>query len=212
MIAGGRLGWMAVAVLALAGCGNGGSAAETRDRSAEGAEVTPAVSEGPSQPSGSTGAEPRPALTANRRETVDAKITRLFERNGAEFGASTPEDYLAKVQAFTARPLPEPIGSSAPMAMCCYIRRQPTPSPSSRAMACQRQCSNRGTAPPIGPNRRPRLRTLDADGRPLNEQPGRRGYDSSSDSLRSAMSRINSRANFCWRVDSWGARRLISMV
>ena len=49
-------------------------------------------------------AEAKPALTANRRETVDAKVTRLFERNGADFGASTPEAYLAKVQAFTARP------------------------------------------------------------------------------------------------------------
>jgi pyocin large subunit-like protein len=40
----------------------------------------------------------RPVLTANRRETVDAKITRLFERNGADFGAETSRDYLAKVQ------------------------------------------------------------------------------------------------------------------
>ena len=34
----------------------------------------------------------------------------------------------------------------------------------------------------------------------------------SSVSLRSANSRISSRASFCCRVDSWGARRLISMV
>ena len=46
----------------------------------------------------------RPALTANRRETVDAKITRLFERNGADFGAATAQDYLAKIRAFTSRP------------------------------------------------------------------------------------------------------------
>ncbi|MDP2763600.1 MAG: S-type pyocin family protein [Brevundimonas sp.] len=54
--------------------------------------------------SGSAAAEARPALTANRRETVDAKITRLFERNGADFDAATAEDYLARVEAFTARP------------------------------------------------------------------------------------------------------------
>ncbi|RZJ27515.1 MAG: S-type pyocin family protein, partial [Brevundimonas sp.] len=46
----------------------------------------------------------RPVLTANRRETVDAKIARLFERNGADFGARSAQDYLDKVQAFTTRP------------------------------------------------------------------------------------------------------------
>ena len=41
---------------------------------------------------------------ANRRETVDEKTRRLFERNGAAFGAATPEAYLAQVEAFTRRP------------------------------------------------------------------------------------------------------------
>ena len=50
------------------------------------------------------GAEVRTVLTANRRETVDAKVARLFERNGADFGAASAEDYLAKVQAFSTRP------------------------------------------------------------------------------------------------------------
>ena len=43
-------------------------------------------------------------VTANRRETVDAKIQRLYERNGSAFGAKSAEEYLAKVQAFTANP------------------------------------------------------------------------------------------------------------
>ncbi|WP_292030950.1 S-type pyocin family protein [Brevundimonas sp. UBA2416] len=91
--------------LGLAGCGNGGSAVETRDRAAEGAEAAPAASTGTAAVAGEGASETiRPALTANRRETVDAKITRLFERNGADFGAATPQDYLARVQAFTARP------------------------------------------------------------------------------------------------------------
>jgi pyocin large subunit-like protein len=96
---------LAGAVTVLAGCGNGDSAVETRDRSAETpqalltSDVAPeaAVSTAPS-------VEAAPVLTANRRETVDAKTARLFERNGADFDTRTPEAYLAKVQAFTQRP------------------------------------------------------------------------------------------------------------
>ncbi|KDP93144.1 S-type pyocin family protein [Brevundimonas sp. EAKA] len=43
-------------------------------------------------------------LTASRRETVDDKIARLYQRNGADFGAGSAEDYLDKVTAFTAKP------------------------------------------------------------------------------------------------------------
>ena len=46
----------------------------------------------------------KPVLTANRRETVDAKITRLYDRNGADFDARSAEDYLDKVTAFTTKP------------------------------------------------------------------------------------------------------------
>lgn len=46
----------------------------------------------------------KPVLTANRRETVDAKIARLYDRNGADFNASSAEDYLTKVTAFTTKP------------------------------------------------------------------------------------------------------------
>jgi len=97
----------AMAVL-LSACGNGGSAVETRERAAQGGEtVLTAASAG--APAPAVGADPladeaKPVLTANRRETVDAKVARLFERNGADFGARTPQDYLAKVQAFTSRP------------------------------------------------------------------------------------------------------------
>ena len=97
--------WAAAMVLGLAGCGNGGSAVETRDRTAEAAEATLTASTGvPAEAGEGAPEQVRPALTANRRETVDAKITRLFERNGADFGAATAQDYLAKVRAFTTRP------------------------------------------------------------------------------------------------------------
>ncbi|MBW8304226.1 MAG: S-type pyocin family protein [Brevundimonas sp.] len=99
--------WMTGAALALglAACGNGGSAVESRDRAAEGAGAVLTSAAG-SSAAAAEAPKARPVLTANRRETVDAKTARLFERNGADFGAATPEDYLAKVQAFTTRPPP----------------------------------------------------------------------------------------------------------
>ncbi|MGZ9100740.1 MAG: S-type pyocin family protein [Brevundimonas sp.] len=107
MVSGFRIGGVALILLAASACGNGGSAVETRERAADGREAILTAAPGAPTPAG--GAEPAaqqasPVLTANRRETVDAKITRLFERNGADFGARTPQDYLAKVQAFTDRP------------------------------------------------------------------------------------------------------------
>jgi len=93
------------AVLGLAACGDGGSAVETRDRAAEGAEaVLTSAAGAPAEAAEAVSEKARPVLTANRRETVDAKIARLFETNGADFGARNAEDYLAKVQAFTTRP------------------------------------------------------------------------------------------------------------
>ncbi len=97
--------WLAAALLGLAGCGDGGSAVETRDRAAQGAEATlTAGTAASAETNGAATEKVRPALTANRRETVDAKIARLFERNGADFGAETAQDYLEKVRAFTSRP------------------------------------------------------------------------------------------------------------
>lgn len=92
----------ALALLGLAGCGNGGSAVETRDRAADGAEAVLTSAAG--TPAEAAPAAARPVLTANRRETVDAKVTRLFERNGADFGAASAQDYLDKVRTFTGRP------------------------------------------------------------------------------------------------------------
>ena len=94
----------ACAVLALAGCDDGASAVETRDRASEAtaaATTTSADAEGEPAEAAKAAAAP---ITANRRETVDAKVQRLFERNGADFGARSAEDYLAKVTAFTRSP------------------------------------------------------------------------------------------------------------
>ena len=96
--------WLAAALLGLASCGNGGSAVETRERAEEGVGALTAGTAASAETNEAAPEKIRPALTANRRETVDAKITRLFERNGADFGAATAQDYLTKIRAFTSRP------------------------------------------------------------------------------------------------------------
>lgn len=89
----------AVGMLALGACDNA-SAVETRERAA----VETARPAGPpSSPTDAVAAEAKPVLTASRSETVDAKIARLYQRNGADFGAKSAEDYLAKVTDFTTK-------------------------------------------------------------------------------------------------------------
>lgn len=95
----------ALVLLGLAACGNGGTAVETRERTdgqapaVQTADSTPAAGTQAAAPEGE-----KTAVTANRRETVDAKIQRLYARNGAAFGARSAEDYLARLTAFTAHP------------------------------------------------------------------------------------------------------------
>lgn len=95
-----------LALAGLAACDSGGSAVETRPRP-EGTQVQALVSEASSAaeagPQGAAGSAVA-TVTANRRETADAKIQRLYERNGAAFGAQSAEDYLARVRAFTRQP------------------------------------------------------------------------------------------------------------
>ena len=87
-----------LAVLVLAACDSGGSAVETRERAAaEPVALISAVSESEAE----VAPEAKPPVTANRRETADAKVQRLYERNGAAFGARSADDYLTKVRAFT---------------------------------------------------------------------------------------------------------------
>jgi pyocin large subunit-like protein len=93
----------AAVLLALAGCDDGASAVETRERPAAGPDrAVVALTSAPAD--AVAAAEGPPAMTANRRETVDEKVIRLFERNGADFAARSPADYLEKVRAFTTRP------------------------------------------------------------------------------------------------------------
>lgn len=85
------------------GCDNAGSAVATRDRASEAIGRTEGT-----RPVASTAAAipvpERPPVTTGRRETVDAKVERLFQRNGAAFGARSSADYLAKMRAFVDHP------------------------------------------------------------------------------------------------------------
>lgn len=88
----------ALGMLALGACDNA-SAVERRERAA--VETVQPV--GLTSATEAVATEAKPVLTAGRSETVDAKIARLYERNGADFGARSAEDYLTKVTAFTTK-------------------------------------------------------------------------------------------------------------
>lgn len=97
-----RDGAVLTAILGLlAGCDGAPSAVESRERTAA-LTAAPAASTANAPAPALAGV--RPAMTANRRETADAKIQRLYERNGAAFGARSAEDYLSKVEAFVVDP------------------------------------------------------------------------------------------------------------
>lgn len=89
----------ALAALVLAACDSGGSAVETRERAAT--EPVALISAAAPESEMEAAPEAKPPVTANRRETADAKIQRLYERNGGSFGAKSADDYLVKVRAFT---------------------------------------------------------------------------------------------------------------
>lgn len=91
---------LAATLAGLMGCDSGGSAVQTRERAS--AEPAPLIAAAAAKDATVPAApEARPSVTANRRETADAKVQRLYERNGAAFGARSADDYLAKVRAFT---------------------------------------------------------------------------------------------------------------
>lgn len=90
----------ALAALVLAACDSGGSAVQTRERAT--AEPVALISAAaPESEVDAVASEAKPPVTANRRETADAKVQRLYERNGAAFGAKSADEYLSKVRAFT---------------------------------------------------------------------------------------------------------------
>lgn len=106
----GVAGLLGATVLVMGACDNGPSAVQTRDRAeGAGAVLTAATLGGPvnagtgTESGGGAPAE-KGAVTANRSETAGAKITRLYDRNGAAFGARSAEDYAARMKAFAENP------------------------------------------------------------------------------------------------------------
>lgn len=97
---------LGAALLAIAACDNGPSAVATRDRSdAPAAVLTAAALDGPADAGGSEAAPAEKLLvTANRRETASVKIARLYERNGAAFGATSAQDYATRMKGFLDNP------------------------------------------------------------------------------------------------------------
>lgn len=93
-----------VAALGLNACGNGDSAVETRDRPAGEVQLTASAGAAPAEGASEAAPVERTVVTANRRETVDEKVQRLYQRNGAAFGARSAEDFLDRLTAFTTRP------------------------------------------------------------------------------------------------------------
>ena len=102
----------AVAALVLTGgCGNGGSAVETRERDAEVlavADAGGAPSVGDAAGDASAGAPEaergRPVWSEARNRTPEEGAQRSFERNGEDFGAATVDAYIQQAHAFIANP------------------------------------------------------------------------------------------------------------
>ncbi|MFN4296469.1 MAG: S-type pyocin family protein [Brevundimonas sp.] len=89
------------ASLVLAGCDNGQSAVETRDR----ADVAVEAPVGPVETAAPRAAPVEKARwTSNRRSTANENIQRLYERNGAAFDARSADEYVDKAHAFITRP------------------------------------------------------------------------------------------------------------
>ena len=98
---------LVAALLGTGACDNGPSAVQTRERADDaGAALTSAALGGPVEAAGRDAGAPAEKLvvTANRRETASVKIVRLYERNGAAFGARSAEDYAARMTRFLDSP------------------------------------------------------------------------------------------------------------
>ena len=95
----------------LAGCDGGASAVPVHKAEADAASVTArdaGVSDRP-ETAGEPGAvvrrvDGKPMWSSNRRFTADQNAQRHFERDGADFGAASVEDYVGKVHRFISRP------------------------------------------------------------------------------------------------------------
>lgn len=98
---GAQMALAALIPLALAACDAGPSAVATSSAASPAAKADPRV-----QPVRLING--RPMWAPNRRNTAEAAAEAQFRRNGADFGAASAQDYVAKTHAFVAAP---PAGS-----------------------------------------------------------------------------------------------------
>lgn len=102
-------GWpVALAAMLLAGCDGGASAvpvhrAATTTPSAQTTFSTAPVA-AEARPTSVRRVGGKPVWSANRRFTADQNAQRHFERDGADFGAASVDDYVAKAHRFIAKP------------------------------------------------------------------------------------------------------------
>lgn len=93
------------AALLAAGCDNGPSAVETRDRSGEPVALAAAAEAAPGEaPRRLERRASRPRWSSTSRYTAEQNAERAFQRNGAAFGAATVDEYVARAHAFIAEP------------------------------------------------------------------------------------------------------------
>ncbi len=114
------MGSAAALILMLSGCDGGSARAPARDHAAGSggrSQSSAAYSGGYSSDrsdSGLPAVDPRrepvklvqgkPMWAANRRHTADENAEYHFERDGADFGANSVDDYVAKAHAFVDKP------------------------------------------------------------------------------------------------------------
>ncbi len=104
-------GWPALAaVLLLAGCDGGASAVPMKQADA----TAPPTGADQAAPGERRAAEARivpakavdgrPAWSSNRRFTAEQNAERAFRRNGADFGTTTVEAFVARAHGFVSKP------------------------------------------------------------------------------------------------------------
>ena len=110
----------AALVLVLGGCDGGSASAPARNHASSAAQKSQANAgnsggySSDRSDSGLPSVDPRkepvklvqgkPMWAANRRHTADENAEYHFERDGADFGASSVDDYVAKAHAFVDKP------------------------------------------------------------------------------------------------------------
>jgi pyocin large subunit-like protein len=99
----------ALAVLVLGACDAGPSAVPARDHAAAGASAIETATASapvttPIAPARTTLVDGKPIWSSNRSLTAEENAKAHFEKDGADFGARSVAEFVAKTHAFTTKP------------------------------------------------------------------------------------------------------------